>query len=39
MLTSALRILVKNPIKESFYEKKNVFIVFFISDKNDVKTS
>ena len=40
MLTSALRVLVKNPIKKSFYGKKkiNVFIVFFIFDKNGVKT-
>ena len=43
MLTSALRALVKNPVKESFYRKRkkkkiNVLIVFFISHKNDVKT-
>ena len=42
MLTSALRILVKNPVKESFYGKRkkkiNVLTVFFISHKNDVKT-
>ena len=42
MLTSALRALVKNLIKESFYGKRkkaiNVLIVFFISHKNDVKT-
>ena len=39
MLTSALRALVKNPIKESFYGKKkiNVLIAFFISHKNNVK--
>ena len=40
MLTSALRTLIKNPVKKSFYGKKkiNVFIVFFISHKSDVKT-
>ena len=39
MLTSALRALVKNSVKESFYKKKkNVLTVFFISHKNDVKT-
>ena len=43
MLTSALRALVKNPVKESFHwkrEKKkiNVLTAFFISYKNDVKT-
>ena len=42
MLISALRALVNNPIKESFYEKKkktiNVLTVFFIFHKNDVKT-
>ena len=44
MLTIALKILVKNPIKESFYRKSkkkktiNVLIAFFISHKNDVKT-
>ena len=42
MLTSALRTQVKNPVKESFYEKKeeaiNVLIAFFISYKSDVKT-
>ena len=39
MLTNALRILVKNLIKKSFYGKKkiNVSIAFFISYKNDVK--
>ena len=35
-------VLVKNLIKESFYGKRkkvsNVFIVIFISHKNDVKT-
>ena len=38
---SALKVLVKNPIKESFYRKKksiNVLVVFFISHKSDVKT-
>ena len=41
MLTSALRALVKNPIKEKFYGKKNtinVLTVFFISHKSDIKT-
>ena len=39
MLTNALRILVKNLVKKSFYGKKkiNVSIAFFISYKNDVK--
>ena len=39
---SALRVLVNNPIKESFYEKKkkviNILTVFFIFYKNNVKT-
>ena len=42
MLTSVLRVLVKNPVKESFYRKKkkktNVLTAFFISHKSDVKT-
>ena len=39
MLTSALRALIKNLIKESFYgKKKNILTVFFISHKSDVKT-
>ena len=42
MLTSALRVLVKNPIKKSFYGKRkkiiNVLIAFFISHKSDIKT-
>ena len=40
MLTSALKALVKNLIKESFHEKKkiNVLITFFISHKSDAKT-
>ena len=42
MLMSALRALVKNPVKESFYEKIkktiNVLTVFFISYKSGVKT-
>ena len=39
MLTSVLMILINNPIKESFYEKKtiNILITFFIPHKNDVK--
>ena len=41
MLTSALRALVKNPVKENFYRKKkttNVLTAFFIFHKSDVKT-
>ena len=41
MLTSTLRTLIKNPVKESFYGKKiiiNVLTVFFIPHKSDVKT-
>ena len=42
MLTSALRALVKNPIKESLYGKRkkiiNVLTIFFIFHKSDVKT-
>ena len=42
MLSSALRVLIKNPVKEIFYGKKkktiNILIAFFISYKNDVKT-
>ena len=42
MLTSALRPLVKNPVKEIFYGKRkkkaiNVLTAFFISHKSDVK--
>ena len=41
MLTSALRALIKNPVKESFYGKKkktiNILTVFFIFHKSDVK--
>ena len=39
MLTIALRALVKNPIKENFYEEKkiNVLTTFFIFYKSDVK--
>ena len=42
MLTSALRALVKNLVKESFYRKRkkktiNILTVFFISHKRDVK--
>ena len=42
-LTSALRSLVENPVKESFYGKKkkiaiNILTVFFISHKSDIKT-
>ena len=38
---SALRALVKNPVKKSFYGKKktiNVLTVYFIFHKSDVKT-
>ena len=42
MLTRTLRALIKNPVKESFYEKRkktiNILTTFFISYKNDVKT-
>ena len=44
MLPSALRALVKNPVKENFYRKIkkkktiNVLTAFFISHKSDVKT-
>ena len=42
MLTSVLRALVNNLIKESFYEKRkkkaiNILIAFFIFHKSDVK--
>ena len=42
MLMRALRVLVKNPIDESFYEKRkktiNMLTVFFIFHKSDAKT-
>ena len=43
MLTSVLKVLVNNSVKESFYWKKkkktiNVLTDFFISYKSDVKT-
>ena len=42
MLTSALRALVNNSVKESFYEKRkkaiNILTAFFIFHKNDVKS-
>ena len=43
MLMSALRALDKNPVKESFYEKRkektiNILTAFLISHKSDVKT-
>ena len=40
MLISALRALIKNSVKESFYRKKkiNVLTTFFIFHKSDVKT-
>ena len=39
MLTIVLRALVKNPIKENFYEEKkiNVLTTFFIFYKSDVE--
>ena len=41
MLKSVLKVLIKNPIKESFYEKRknaiNILTAFFISHKSDVK--
>ena len=44
MLTNVLRILVKNPFKESFYRKRkrekkktNILTVFFIFHKSYVK--
>ena len=39
MLTNALRALINNLFKKSFYEKrkKNVLIIFFISYKSSVK--
>ena len=40
MLTNALKVLINNPFKESFYEKKkviNVLLAFFISYKNGIK--
>ena len=42
MLMNALRILVNNPFKESFYRKRkkkiNILTAFFISYKNGIKT-
>ena len=38
MLTIALRILVNNSIKESFYKKNYYFNNFFITYKNNVET-
>ena len=41
MLTSVLSALVKNPIKENFYEKRktiNILTTFFIFYKNNIKT-
>ena len=45
MLTDALRTMINNPFKESFYEKRkkkkkaiNVLTIFFISHRNGVKT-
>ena len=43
MLTNALKILVNNPFKESFYGKKkkkviNFLTTFLIFHKNDIKT-
>ena len=38
MLTNAFKVLINNPFKESFYEKKiiNILITFFIFHKNYV---
>ena len=45
MITDAIRVIVSNPFKESFYGKKgkkkktiNILTVFFISIKNGIKT-
>ena len=43
MLMSALRVLVKNSVKENFYEKRkkktiNILTAFFIFLKSNVKT-
>ena len=44
MLTSVFRVLVNNPVKESFYGKRkkkainNLTVFFFIFHKSDVKT-
>ena len=42
MLTSALRELINNSVKKSFYGKRkkaiNVLIIFFIFHKSDIKT-
>ena len=40
MLMNVFRVMINNPFKKSFYEKKtnNVLTVFFIFHKNDVKT-
>ena len=43
MLMSALKVLVKNSVKESFYEKRkkkaiNILTAFFIFLKSNVKT-
>ena len=44
MITDAIRVIVSNPFKESFYGKKekkktiNILTVFFISIKNCIKT-
>ena len=45
MITDAIRVIVSNPFKESFYGKKekkktiNILTVFFISHKSGVKIS
>ena len=39
MLTNAFKVLINNPVKESFYKKKiNVLTTFFISHKSYNKT-
>ena len=40
MLIDALKVIVNNSFKESFYEKKkiNILTVFYISYKSSIKT-
>ena len=42
MLTNVLKALVNNPVKKSFYKKRNksinILAIFFIFHKSDVKT-
>ena len=41
VLPNTLKVMVNNPFKENFYEKKkkiiNILTVFFISHKNNIK--